>query len=111
MLMTCSLARLALIAAAGVAAFLAASPSMAAEAANGAELAQRWCTSCHVVSDTGQGTAQQGPPTFRSIARGGQSPDQLRNFLSHPHGSMPDLSLGRAEIDNLIAYIETLRGR
>jgi cytochrome c len=35
--------------------------------------------------------------------------DQLRAFLSNPHGAMPDLALTRAEIDDLIGYIETLR--
>ena len=35
--------------------------------------------------------------------------DQLRAFLSHPHGAMPDLALTRAEIDDLIGYVETLR--
>jgi cytochrome c len=51
---------------------------------------------------------QQGPPSFATIARS-RSADQLRAFLSHPHGAMPDLSLTRAEIDNLVGYIETLR--
>jgi cytochrome c len=50
----------------------------------------------------------QGPPSFR-IAAGHLNPDQLRAWLTHPHGAMPDLSLTRAEIDDLIAYIETLR--
>jgi hypothetical protein len=35
--------------------------------------------------------------------------DQLHAFRSHPHGEMPDLVLTRAEIDDLIGYIETLR--
>jgi hypothetical protein len=35
--------------------------------------------------------------------------NQLRAFLSHPHGAMPDLSLSRSEIDDLIAYLETFR--
>jgi len=35
--------------------------------------------------------------------------DQLGAFLSHPHGAMPDLALTRAEIDDLIGYIKTLR--
>jgi len=35
--------------------------------------------------------------------------DQLRTFLSHPHAPMPDLGLTRAEIDDLIEYIATLR--
>ena len=43
------------------------------------------------------------------VARSGMPADQLRAFLSHPHGAMPNLSLTRAEIDNLISYIETLR--
>jgi hypothetical protein len=33
------------------------------------------------------------------IARSGMGPDQLRAFLSHPHGAMPDLALTRAEIE------------
>jgi hypothetical protein len=36
------------------------------------------------------------------------SADQLRAFLSHPHGAMPNLALTRAEMDDLIGYIETL---
>jgi hypothetical protein len=35
--------------------------------------------------------------------------DQLRAFLSHPHGAMPDLALTRSEIDDLIGYSGTLR--
>jgi hypothetical protein len=50
----------------------------------------------------------QGPPSFR-VAAGHLNPEQLRAFLTHPHGQMPDLSLTRSEIDDLIAYIESLR--
>jgi hypothetical protein len=35
--------------------------------------------------------------------------EQLRAFLSHPHGAMPDLALSRTEIDDLTAYIQSLR--
>ena len=49
-----------------------------------------------------------GPPTFQTVARSGMTPDQLRAFLSHPHGAMPDLALTRAEIDDLIGYIQSL---
>jgi cytochrome c len=55
------------------------------------------------------GSVPQGPPTFPQVARSGLTADQLRAFLSHPHGAMPDLSLTRAEIDDLVAYIATLR--
>ena len=43
------------------------------------------------------------------VAAGHLNPGELRAFLSHPHGAMPDLALSRAEIDDLIAYIEGLR--
>ena len=104
-----SLAKLAVIAAAGFGSFLTASHSMGAETANGAALAEVWCASCHIIAETEKGPVLQGPPGFRTIARGGRSPDQLRAFLSHPHGAMPDLTLNRAEIDDLVAYIETFR--
>ena len=38
-----------------------------------------------------------------------EDPEELRAFLSHPHGAMPDLGLTRAEINDLIDYIETLK--
>ena len=50
----------------------------------------------------------QGPPAFATIA-GHMTPDRLRTFLSHPHGAMPDLALTRAEINDLIDYIQTLQ--
>ena len=80
-----------------------------ADVAKGTQLARQWCANCHVVSNNPSGGVPQGPPTFPAIARSGMTADQLRAFLSHPHGSMPDLALSRAEIDDLIGYIETLR--
>jgi cytochrome c len=84
-----------------------AQPALA-DAAKGSQLAQQWCANCHVTSSNPATNVQQGPPSFATIART-RSADQLRAFLSHPHGAMPDLSLTRAEIDNLVGYIETLR--
>ena len=79
-----------------------------ADAAAGERLAQQWCANCHVVGTAQTTTVPQGPPTFRTIA-GHLTPDQLRTFLTHPHPPMPDLALTRAEIDDLVAYIETLK--
>ena len=72
-------------------------------------MARVWCANCHVIGPKATGSVPQGPPSFPAVARSGMTADQLRAFLSHPHGSMPDLSLTRAEIDDLISYIETLR--
>jgi len=80
-----------------------------ADAQKGGQLARQWCAHCHIIAGTPAGGVAQGPPSFPAIARSGVSADQLRAFLSHPHGAMPDLALTRAEIDDLIGYIETLR--
>jgi mono/diheme cytochrome c family protein len=80
-----------------------------ADVARGADLAKVWCGSCHVVSASRAGSFREVPPSLREIARRGMTPDHLRAFLSHPHGAMPDLSLSRAEIADLIDYIEALR--
>ena len=79
-----------------------------ADASRGSQLARQWCASDHVTSGNPAGNVQQGPPRFHTIA-GARTADQLRAFLSHPHGAMPDLSLTRQEIDDLVGYIETLR--
>jgi mono/diheme cytochrome c family protein len=79
-----------------------------ADTTKGNQLAQQWCASCHVTSTSRAGNVQEGPPSFPTIARA-RTADQLRAFLSHPHGAMPDLSLTRVEIDDLVGYIETLR--
>lgn len=86
-----------------------ASDAVRADVQKGAQLARQWCAHCHVTGGNPAGAVPQGPPSFSAIARSGMTPDQLRAFLSHPHGAMPDLALSRAEIDDLIGYIETLR--
>ena len=79
-----------------------------ADVTKGSQLAQLWCANCHVTGGTPAGNLQQGPPSFSTSAHA-RTAGQLRVFLSHPHGAMPDLSLTRAEIDDLVGYIETLR--
>lgn len=80
-----------------------------ADAATGERLARQWCVNCHVIDDSGPATTlPQGPPSFRIIA-GHLDPAQMHAFLTHPHGAMPDLALSRAEIEDLMAYIQSLR--
>jgi len=93
---------------AGLAALaVGAVPSWAADATQGEQLAHQWCASCHLLPGATQ-PVPQGPPTFRDLAHH-DTPDHLRSFLMRPHGSMPPLSLSRTEIDDLVAYIDTLR--
>jgi cytochrome c len=80
-----------------------------ADANKGAQIARQWCANCHVIGGSPSGPVPQGPPSLSTVARSGMTADQLRAFLSHPHGAMPDLALTRSEIDDLIGYIGTLR--
>ena len=80
-----------------------------ADVTKGHQLAEMWCANCHVIGGNPAGPVPQGPPSFQMVAHSGMSADQLRAFLSHPHGAMPNLALTRAEIDDLISYVETLR--
>lgn len=80
---------------------------MAQDAANGMRLAERWCTSCHLVSSR-QRTAIDGTPSFEAIAsREGFSPEKLASFLLVPHPIMPNMSLSRYEAVDIAAYIAT----
>lgn len=85
----------------------AAGPAAAADAAHGETLANRWCSSCHVVSsEQTRGSTQAAP--FSEIARTpGFDAAKLALFLLSPHPRMPDMTLSRAEAADLAAYIET----
>lgn len=78
----------------------------AGDATLGAETARRSCPGCHVTS--GARTGSDTGPTFADIAKRRDS-EYLRAFLTQPHPPMPNLSLTRAEIADLIAYFDSLR--
>jgi len=86
-----------------------AAPAFAADADNGKILANRWCSSCHVVQARQELATDQAPP-FASLAR---MPDfnasKLAYLLLKPHPNMPSLSLSRSEVANLAEYIATLK--
>ena len=63
---------------------------------------------CHLIGEAPAATRQQEPPRFRAVAAR-LTEAQLRTFLTHPHGAMPDLCLTCAEIDDLVAYIDAPR--
>lgn len=74
----------------------------------GKRTAESWCSSCHLIN--GHGTAIDSAPPFRSIANDpAKSSTYLKTWLTDPHYPMPNLELSRRQIDDLIAYIESLR--
>jgi len=83
--------------------------SSAADADNGKTLANRWCSSCHVVAHD-QKLATDQAPSFASLAKlPGFDASKLAFLLLKPHPNMPSLSLSRAEIADLAGYIATLK--
>lgn len=87
-----------------------ASADESADARAGQELAIKACSPCHVVS------APTGP-SFADIAKGQHAePEALRDFMrsthsdvSHP-GAMPTPELTDGQIEEIAAYLATLRG-
>jgi mono/diheme cytochrome c family protein len=96
-----------ILAIAGIA--LCGSPAMAADPDQGAQLAKRWCATCHVV-DADQKQASADVPPFVVIARKPDfSPEKIAGFLLEPHPKMPNFPLSRNEAADIAAYIGALR--
>ncbi|WP_246738719.1 cytochrome c [Bradyrhizobium sp. CCBAU 051011] len=88
---------------------LTLSTAMAADADHGAELANRWCASCHVVGSE-QKQASADVPPFSAIAQKSDfSAEKLAFFLLEPHPKMPNFPLSRNEAGDIAAYIGSLR--
>jgi mono/diheme cytochrome c family protein len=75
----------------------------------GRQLADRWCASCHLVGPE-QREALADVPSFASVARREDLAESLlAAFLTSPHPPMPNMSLSRQEIADVLAYIRSLR--
>lgn len=73
----------------------------------GAQLAQRWCAACHIVSKD-QTRATDGTRSFAAIAQGADfNVEKLAFFLLDPHPVMPNMTLSRDEARDIAAYIGT----
>ena len=73
----------------------------AGDPAEGQRLAAQWCSACHGGSDA-------APPLVTIANRPDRTPYTLRAWLTAPHPPMPDFSLPREQIDDLVAYLESL---
>jgi cytochrome c len=86
------------------------SPAQAqGDAEAGQMLTQLWCTGCHVVDEAGYG-ADVGPALPRLLGDDLRTGDEIRGWLADPHPPMPDLDLTRQEIEDIVAYLESLAG-
>jgi mono/diheme cytochrome c family protein len=85
-------------------------PTYAQLVKEGTVLAERLCSTCHVMEGVSSGAASAGVPSMRGLANlAGQTAQRIRNVLINPHPPMPDVRLSNPEIDRLLAYIDSLR--
>jgi hypothetical protein len=92
---------------------LATVPAIAAgDVLNGMPLTQLMCTRCHVVGLDRAG-GRQGPSLPRIINRLGLDPTALRAWLDEAHPPIPNfrLELRPQQLDDIVAYLDTLRVR
>ena len=80
------------------------------DAKRGQVLAQTVCAECHAV-EKGQPRSRNGrAPTFETLATTpGMTPMALMVALRTSHREMPNLVLKNQEVDDVIAYVATLR--
>lgn len=83
----------------------------ASDPAAGAVLARTWCSGCHLVDPLQPRGNDAAPPFVAIAAAPATSPASLHAFITAPHGQMPDLKLSGQQVDNLVAYILSLRQR
>lgn len=88
---------------------IAADETGPGDAGHGRGLAVRWCSSCHQVTDDQQRT-KAGAPAFSTIAQSpGFNADRLARLMLSPHPSMAKLSLSQRAVEDIAAYILSLK--
>lgn len=93
-----------------LAAAVAALNASAGDVAAGFKHAKEVCAKCHVVASGIGGGGTDGAPPFETIPNELKRTEaQIKTFLMRPHGRMPDFVMTRREIDDLAAYIMSLR--
>jgi mono/diheme cytochrome c family protein len=95
---------------AGLAAGLALAQAAPGSAANGYALAKTWCAGCHFVEPR-EMHAKDTVPSFAAVAAMKSTTQlSLDAFLQTSHHNMPDWRLTRQQVDDVVAYILSLRG-
>jgi len=82
----------------------------AGDAARGHALARVWCSNCHLVEGSAEGK-DVAPPLAQIAKRGAPNQLRARAFLSAPHPPMPNFDLARRQIDDIVAYLNSLAAR
>ncbi len=82
----------------------------AGDADRGRETSERLCASCHNTGESGQSSALDPAPAFAAVAALTSTTSiSLNVLLQTPHQRMPSNALTRNEINDIVAYILSLR--
>jgi len=76
----------------------------------GRSIAERLCARCHAITATGQSPSTAAPP-FRDLSKRypiEQLAEALAEGIVVGHSAMPEFRFEPAEIDDLLAYLESL---
>lgn len=88
---------------------LAGSPISSAQgsADAGKRLAQQWCASCHQTEPNGPAKDVALPFASLGVEKG-KDPGWVRAWLANPHPPMQGINLSRQQIDDIVAYLQSL---
>ena len=93
----------------GLVTAIAIGPAHAAgDAARGRTVAETWCLPCHASGS--RGPTSDTAPSFGWLVEN-RTPQAIVGFLVEPHGRMPNIQLSRVQIDDIVAYIESMKPR
>jgi mono/diheme cytochrome c family protein len=88
--------------------FAASAAYAAGDPIEGKRVAKHWCAGCHVIGKSRRGG--DSAPAFVSLANNpAKSARYLKTWISNPHPPMPNFNLTRRTVDDLVAYIRSLR--
>jgi mono/diheme cytochrome c family protein len=74
--------------------------------------AQAVCAECHAVNPSDTASPRTDAAPFKAIAvTPGMTELALAVWLKTPHKTMPNLIIGNDDMENVIAYIVSLRGK
>ena len=82
-----------------------------ADAAEGQQLAQTYCATCHAIGAEGASPHQMAPP-FRTLSRDypiSSLEEAFAEGVLVGHPDMPEFRLEPDQIDALVAYITTIQ--
>jgi mono/diheme cytochrome c family protein len=81
-----------------------------AEVSRGHALARAWCADCHGV-EPGEATGTfETPPSFQTFAQNPEVTETaLKAYLQSTHPLMPQVKLSPDEIEEIVAYILSLK--